>query len=351
MPFNAAAHATWVSADALSGCLEVATEAGFDVRPVLVRHGIDPELIENSRGLISYQAMSDCLEDIARSENCPDFGFRLGRRQKPLQFGMISQVLQFAPTVGEAIRIFLKYRDLYSQSSHWNLAIDEDYARLNRHDFRPGTGRAIQTSILSVTRGFAAIRSLMEPSWTPAAIYLSTPEVEFSQTMRRFFGAPVFFNAQFDEIAFEAADLERALPTGNPEILKALTAHFDRLFPELNNRSALASQVQKQIRLGLAEGSCSLTLIAQHFGMHPRTLQRGLAVEGTSFRQLENEARMLVAKQMVQASRAQLSEVAEASGYRHLSSLSRAYKRGLGTAPSRDRRASERNIVPDRESP
>ena len=142
MPFDAAATSVWVSADALSGCVEVAHAMGFDVRPYLAHHGIDPELIENSRGLVSYQAMSDCLDAIALSEKGSDFGFQLGRRQKPLQFGLISQVLQFAPTVGEAIRIFLRYRDLYSQSSHWDLSLDADVARLKRQDFRSGARRS-----------------------------------------------------------------------------------------------------------------------------------------------------------------------------------------------------------------
>jgi Arabinose-binding domain of AraC transcription regulator, N-term len=191
MPFDAATNSIWVSADALSGCIEVGSDSGFDVRPYLARHGIDPELIENSRGLLSYQAISECLEDIAESEQFPDFGFQLGRRQNPLQFGMISQVLQFAPTVGEAIRIFLKYRDLYSQSSHWDLRVEDEVARLKRQDLGSKIRRSAQIAILSVTRGFEAIRSMMGKDWTPIGLYLSTDEVMYSGNMRRYFGAPV----------------------------------------------------------------------------------------------------------------------------------------------------------------
>jgi len=340
MPFDATSHSVWVSADALSGCFEIAAEAGFDVRPYLLRHDIDPGLIEGSHGLLYYSALSDCLEDIASSENCPDFGLRLGQRQKPLQFGMISQILQFAPTVGEAIRIFLRYRDLYSQSSHWALEIEDDIARLRRQGWGPSAHRSTQITLLSVTRGFEAIRSLTGPDWAPIGIYLSTDEVAFSTAMRRFFGAPVFFNARFDEIAFEAADLDRRLPTGNAEILDALTSHFDRLLPELNDKGPVSAQVQRQIRLGLDAGQCSLSAIAGYFGMHPRSLQRALAKEGSSFRDLEQETRMSIARQLVETSRAHLADAAVSAGYRHQSSFSRAYKRMQGASPRRSRKAS-----------
>jgi AraC-like DNA-binding protein len=337
VPFEATANSIWVSADALSGCVEVANDAGFDVRPYLARHGIDPDLIENSGGLLTYQAMSDCLDDIAMSEQRGDFGFQLGRRQKPLQFGMISQVLQFAPTVGEAIRIFLRYRDLYSQSSHWDLSVEDDVARLKRRDFGSSARRSAQVTMLSVTRGFEAIRSMMGVDWTPIGVYLSTDEVAYSGDMRRHFSAPVFFNSEHDEIAFDAVDLKQPISTGNAPILNALTSHFDRLFPELSRKGQVSAQVQKQIRICIETGECTLDVVARYFGMHPRTLQRALAAEGSNFRALMLETRMSIATQSVEASRVQLSAVALSAGYSHLSSFSRAYKRKQGKSPREDR--------------
>jgi AraC-like DNA-binding protein len=327
--------------------MEVAREKGFDLAPYLARHGIDPGLIENSRGLLSFQAIGDCLEDIAAREACPDFGFQLGKHQKPLQFGIISQVLQFAPDVGTAIRIFLKYRDLFSQSSYWGLSIDNDVARLRRQELGASAKRSPQIVMLSVTRGFEAIRSMMGPGWSPLAVYLSIEAPQYVSALRRYFGAPVFFAASFDEIAFDAADLLQPIPTGNEAILAALTEYFDRLMPELGKKGAISAQVQRLMRVELENGGITLDGVARHFAMHPRSLQRALAIEGTSFRELAQETRLALARQMVEASRAQLSEVAEAAGYRHLSSLSRAYKRSRGTTPSRDRGAAARGVVCD----
>jgi AraC-like DNA-binding protein len=337
MPPIAPTRHIWASTDALAGCVDLASDMNFDARPYLARHGIDSDLIENARGLLPFQAISDCLEDIAISEARPDFGFQLGQRQKPLQFGIISQVLQFAPTVGDAIRIFLRYRDLYSQASHWDLHIEDDIARLIRRELGAPKRISPQIPLLSVTRGFEAIRSLMGGKWAPIAVYFSTDEVPFAASMRRHFKAPVFFNSQHDEIAFEAIDLEQIIPTGNAEILTALTSHFDRIFPEVSNRGPVSAQVQKQIRIALADGQFSLPDIARHFGLHPRSLQRALLAEGSSFQGLVAETRMAISRQIVETSRVPLSDVASLAGYRHLSSFSRAYKRSQGKPPRQTR--------------
>lgn len=328
----------WVSADALSGSIETARSAGFDIAPYLERHGIDIALIDSAQGLITFSAMSECLEEIARSERCPDFGYRLAVTQRPLQFGVLSQVLQFAPTLGEAIRIFLKYRDLYSQSSHWDLHVADGIAYLRRYDIHARVAKGTQILILSITRGFEALKSLAGPEWTPFGLYLSCDNFPVSTAMKQHFDAPKFFGSQFDEIAFAATDLDRRLPTGNPELLAALIGYFDRLLPNSARHGAIGFQVQKLLRAGMGSGPTSLSMVARSLAMHPRALQRALAAEGTSFRQLEQETRMESAAQMVETTRLQLSEVAMLAGYQHLSSFSRAFKRAHRQTASGSRR-------------
>lgn len=329
----------WVSADALSGCIEAAQSAGFDIRPYLERHGIDSRLIDSSQGLITYSAMSECLEDVARSEECPDFGFRLGITQKPLQFGLLSQILQASPTVGAAIQIFLKYRDIYSQSSHWEMHVVESIAYLRRYNIHARESKGPQILVYSVTRGFEAIKSLVGPQWAPLGVYFSCDVLERNAELRRHFGSPLFFNSQFDEIAFPESDLEQRLPTGNPELLAALTGYFDRLLPHSTKRGAVGFQVQKFLRARLGTEICSLESIAGSLAMHPRSLQRLLAAEGTSYRALERETRMARAEQMVETTRMQLSDVAMLTGYQHLSSFSRAFKRAKSKTASESRQS------------
>lgn len=320
----------WVSADAFSGCFEAANQSGFDILPYLARHEIDAEIVNTSNGLIPFSAMCACLEDVALQENCPDFGFRLAKLQKPLQFGLISQLLLVAPTVGEAIRIFLKYRYLFSQSSHWNLHVEDGVAYLRRYDTSTTIVRGSQMLTYAMTRGFEAIRSLAGSKWAPIGVYLTTDAVAVSSAMRRHFGAPFFFNSQHDEIAFADTDLARPIPTGNPELLAAMTVYFDRLLPQTPRGGPISNQVERILRAQIGSSSCSLAAIARDFAMHPRTLQRALSAEGTSFRSMTQNVRMQIARQLIEKTKMPFSDIAPLAGYQHLSSFSRAVQRGRG---------------------
>lgn len=332
--------AIFVSIDALAGCIEVAAEAGFDILPHLRRRKIDPDLIAGEHGLIDYADITGLLEDVAAGENCPDFGFRLARAQRPLQFGMISQTIAFAPTVGHAIDTFLKYRALYSQSGHWELQRQDGIAHLRRFWKAPQRREGTQIVAYNITKSVQAVRALIGQNWSPIGVYFVADNIAVTPAMRRYFNAPVFFGSQLDEIAFPEADLATPIPTGNPELLAVLTSYLDRLLPDISRRGQISAQVQRILRTRVGSAPCSLEDVADALAMHPRTLQRALVAEGVTFRTLKNDARMQIAHQLLQTTRLQIAEVTSLTGYRHASSFSRAYRQTNGQPPHMKRLGS-----------
>lgn len=330
-------QASLVSVDALANCIEVATEAGFDILPYLRRRKIDPDLIAGEHGLIDYSDLIGLLEEVASCENCPDFGFRLAQGQRPLQFGMISQTIAFAPTVGEAIDTFLKYRALYSQSSHWELKRQNGIAQLRRFWNASQHRDGMQIVILNITKSVMAVRALMGPEWSPIGVYFVADNIPVTPTMRRYFNAPMFFGSQNDEIAFPEADLGTPISTGNPELLAVLTNYFDRLLPDLTRHGQISVQVQRILRTRMGNAPCAIVDVANAMAMHPRTLQRALANEGTAFRTLARDLRMQMARQLTRSTRMPIMEVSTLAGYRHASSFTRAYRQSEGQTPRTQR--------------
>jgi AraC-like DNA-binding protein len=313
-----------VSANVYAGCVEVAAQNGFDITPYLLRYGIDPDFEGHAQGFVSFLAMNDCLEDIARSQNCPDFGFQLGKSQPPLQFGIISQLVKFAPDIGEAIKIILKYRAIYSPPSHWELREEDGVAYIRRYHQSAKLMSRPQALIHTLTHSFEAIKRLADDKWNPIGLYISTDEATVTTAMRRHFKIPIFYNAPHDEIAFQASDLAHPIATSDPTLLAALTEYFDRLLPDYARYQRISAQVAKLLRAKMGSGNCTLDSVARHFSMHPRKLQRALTNEGTTFRKLEHDVRIQIAMQLIENTNMPLSDIAPLAGYQHLSSLSRA---------------------------
>jgi AraC-like DNA-binding protein len=74
--------------------------------------------------------------------------------------------------------------------------------------------------------------------------------------------------------------------------------------------------------------------VACQLGMHPRTLRRRLAEEGTSFRALVNQARATVAVDLLCHVGLTVEEVSKRLGYTDTSTFCHAFKRWHGESPS-----------------
>lgn len=102
----------------------------------------------------------------------------------------------------------------------------------------------------------------------------------------------------------------------------------------------LVGLVQREIAIALQSGRPKVGLVAKQLGLSPRTMQRRLALRGTSFSaELDAVLRAralngLVGKG-VAGKYASVAELSDALGYKRQNSLSRAVRRWTGAPPKK----------------
>ena len=101
-----------------------------------------------------------------------------------------------------------------------------------------------------------------------------------------------------------------------------------RSFPD-----SYPDQIRYLIRQALYTGDCSIERIAGYLSITPRTLQRRLKTEGTSYKLLLEEVRFTIASRYLLDSRASLTTLADMLGYSELSAFSNAFKSKTGLSP------------------
>jgi AraC-like DNA-binding protein len=95
---------------------------------------------------------------------------------------------------------------------------------------------------------------------------------------------------------------------------------------------------------GLAlTGPLSIHRVARHLGTSPRSLQRRLAGQNTTFRQLVDAVRLDMARVLLRETDLAVGEVARRLGYRTPSGFARAFARWTGRSPRAFRRTRERH--------
>jgi AraC-like DNA-binding protein len=97
---------------------------------------------------------------------------------------------------------------------------------------------------------------------------------------------------------------------------------------------SMTHAVSRELRARVIFPDTSLEEIASEFSMQPRTLNRRLQAENTTFRELINEARFEVARQLLGGTGMRIADVALALGYANTSGFSRSFQRWSGAAPS-----------------
>ncbi len=151
-------------------------------------------------------------------------------------------------------------------------------------------------------------------------------------------------NGDSNRIVFSAEDSQKPFLSPNP----ALWAVFE---PELQKRMADATKANRcstQVRYCLSEmlagGQTSIDAVAAKLSISPRTLQRRLRDEGTSFQQILSQLRQEMAHHYLLQSDYSSQQIAFLLGYEETRSFFRAFRAWTGQTPTAIRDANNRAI-------
>jgi AraC-like DNA-binding protein len=331
---------------ALLGFPELVAELGYDAETFLLAAGIDPATVGDPDAFISYRAVIDVLESAAETTMSADLGRRLATRQGIEILGPVGVAARTAPTVGAALAAAGQYLSVYSPAITATVepAPNRDQARfvfaivLSR---LPEHTQAIELSLGVALRIF---RLLIGPEYCPVTVHLPHSPIGLRREYTQYFGARVRFDEPFAGFTINRADLARELPSDS-EVHTIVQRYLRSVAPAHGDQ--LCEPIRQMIRRMLPAGGVALETIAAQFAMHPRTLQRRLANEETTFAGLVEEVRRDVVGHYLITTQLPLSQLAAVAGYSEQSALTRSCQRWFGSSPSTYRRRASKPASPD----
>ncbi len=137
-------------------------------------------------------------------------------------------------------------------------------------------------------------------------------------------------------LTFALDTVRQPLPAVNLDLAK----ENDRILKELDHLLAdasLASRVRREVQRALPSGTPKATAVARELAMAPRTLQRKLHEEGTTFQDVSQAVRKELAQHYLHSGEHDLDTITFLTGFANRSAFSRAYKTWTGRSPTEDR--------------
>src|SRR3546814_16673299 len=126
------------------------------------------------------------------------------------------------------------------------------------------------------------------------------------------------------------------LQTGNPSLQRIAVDYLAQHFG--NPAQTLPKRVRHLLHRTLGTAQSDKRAIAAMLGLHPRTLQRYLEVEGTRFDALRDDVQRELAQRYLCETRIPMTQLARMLGYPEQPVLTRACRRRFGKTPPAPRR-------------
>jgi AraC-like DNA-binding protein len=321
----------------LTSYRELVSELGAEPDQILRRAGIRPRDAGDHDVFVSYRGLMLAMESASVATAAPDFGRQLARRQGIEILGPVGVAARTSETMGEGLQICSEYLSAYSPAIAVTLSPLADPA-VSFFEFRIDIASpppAVQTFELSLGVSLAVFRYLCGDDYRPLAVHLPHAPLTSIESYREYYCCAPKFGQPRAGICVPTADLSKAV-SEDSQAHQALVRYLEQLMPQ--SRGNLIEPVRALIEQLLPTGAVSMGLVARQLALHPKSFQRQLSLEGTTFGTLVAETRKRLIEHYLRHTEFDLTQVARQVGYAEQSVLTRSCMRWFGTGPAQLRR-------------
>jgi AraC-like DNA-binding protein len=160
-----------------------------------------------------------------------------------------------------------------------------------------------------------------------------------SNTVAEYFGVRLI-KGPTESITFAAEDAARPFLTENEPMWRFFAPELRRRLADLQAATSAADSVRAALLETLPAGDSTMTAVARHLATSPRTLQRQLQLEGTTFQSVLADTREHLARHYLGHSAMTTAEIAYLLAYEDANSFYRAFRTWTGSTPDTVRTAT-----------
>jgi len=319
---------------AIAGFEKTVTSLGGDFAHICSLSEVLPNTFDQEHfdKYISLDKLAQLLSNAATVTNCYHIGLILGQNKKASALGIVGLLVRDTPNVKAALKALVNNLHIHAQDSlspkfYYNdkeaiLSIDPTLlpGRNNHH---------IADLVIGCTLGL--LKSLCGDNFKGTEIRLGARDKHSLNQYIRLLNTKVKINQPHNEIVFPSTLLDIELEEIDPQY-NALLRDYVAKESESTNYSI---RVQNIIRNVLSNTQCNIDYVADQFSLNKRTLNRKLALESTTFKDLVIEVKKEESQKLLSNTHNSITQVALELGYSEASSFTNAFKGWFGITPKK----------------
>jgi|GEM_PF-721346 len=256
-----------------------------------------------------------------------EIGFMVGRQINVAGFPVLGYSLISAVDLRDGFDRFFRYQRVIGESANINLIFNKGEAHLSFNFFGDDIPISKHTNDMAISATVSMIRLLAGNEWQPKEVHFVRAKPKKEDDFDHFFRCPILYQKNLNVIVMEATDFT----TNQHE-----ESQFDTTLlaaESADSKQPISDLVDMFLQQHIQDHTLDRNRVADALNMSPRSLQRKLATEGTSYQSLIDQVRENKSIEYLSVPNLSLTEVAFLCGFSDPASFNRAFKRWLGVSP------------------
>lgn len=319
----------------------------LDPQPVLSALGLPASDREPGPQWVPCARLAEALHRAAALCNDPHIGLSVGQQVRPANMGSLGYALISCSRLEDGLAQYERMQSLVCTEIQAEHRLKGEWLE-NRLTGMGDVPRDTHLWTFAMVSRLAFVRWVAGRRLAPSQTWLPCPPPLNPQPLLDYVGGPIDFDAPFGGERVPAIWLQLPNPHADAHLHQLMSALTDQQWAQHRQDQAQLHAVLRQlIAQALQQGAVPLLdklgpEVEARLGLSARQIQRRLADDGQSFKELVEQVRREQVLHDLRHTPLPLQEVAQRAAYSELSALYRAVKRWTGLTPVAIRQAAAR---------
>ncbi|EPQ7092980.1 AraC family transcriptional regulator [Pseudomonas aeruginosa] len=324
-----------ISAGLTAQLVSFLSSENLDTERLCKEVGIAIDELRSSNKFIPRSSALRLMELAEIESGNPDIGLKAYQHFLPGAFQLVGYAMISSANLKDALQVLVRFSKLLGNGFTVGLTQEKNGIRLwyvdNTED-RTKKSRVFNDAILASTLGLCR--------WMAGGKLPEIQEIEFIYPTpqdisehQRLFDCPLHFGKNRNSILFDNHALSLPLSTAN-ETLALLHGSLAEHQEYFLNNGHYSERTRSLLIKRLGHSLCDMDSVAKELNVSSRFLQRELAKEGKTFKEIFNSTRKILAEHYLKNYHSySLDHISTLLGFKELSSFHKACLRWFGMPP------------------
>ncbi len=310
---------------------------GVSVDRVCLRAGVPAAGAGAARAVIvTTEAFFAFWRAVEEESDRPDLGLLLGAGAIEGSYSVASAAALHAPDLAASLRTMARYKRL-ACPEQVDVEVLGGEARVRFH-WVLATTEVPQLLVDSTFASFVTLaRRGSDGRAVPLRIELARRGADLG-LLRAHYACPVVLGAPLDRLVFDERALAIPFVTADAEAFSRIVPGLEAELVDRSEARSLRDEVRVAIARDMSRGARpTVAVVARRLHVSPRTLQRRLGEERTSYQEQLDQVRRTSARRLLANTELDAMDIAFLLGFEEPNSFARAFRAWERTTPARFR--------------